>query len=164
MAAEVFLVKLNQCQPRSVSPYGFTRPQLVNWLVSGRCGRNLNSVTSQHMLWNKSMGTCEIALRWMPENTFHDKSSLVQIMVWCHQATSHYLSHCWPRSCRSVLWWHWGQRKWPTFCRPHFPSHVLEWKCYASILILNISLNFVPKGSINIQSTMVEVMDELNMH
>ena len=24
--------------------------------------------------------------------------SLVQVMAWCHQATSHYLSLCWPRS------------------------------------------------------------------
>ena len=27
-----------------------------------------------------------------------DKSILVQVMAWCHQATSHYLSQCWPRS------------------------------------------------------------------
>ena len=27
-----------------------------------------------------------------------DKSTLVQVMAWCHQATSHYLSQCWPRS------------------------------------------------------------------
>ena len=26
-----------------------------------------------------------------------DKSTLVQVMAWCHQATSHYLSQCWPR-------------------------------------------------------------------
>ena len=24
--------------------------------------------------------------------------TLVQVMAWCHQATSHYLSQCWPRS------------------------------------------------------------------
>ena len=24
----------------------------------------------------------------------HEKSTLVQVMAWCHQATSHYLSHC----------------------------------------------------------------------
>ena len=28
----------------------------------------------------------------------YDKSTLVQVMAWCHQATSHYLSQCWPRS------------------------------------------------------------------
>ena len=27
-----------------------------------------------------------------------DKSTLVQLMAWCHQATSHYLSQCWLRS------------------------------------------------------------------
>ena len=26
------------------------------------------------------------------------KSTLVQVMAWCRQATSHYLSQCWPRS------------------------------------------------------------------
>ena len=31
--------------------------------------------------------------RWMPSN---DKSTLVQVMAWCCQATSHYLSQCWP--------------------------------------------------------------------
>ena len=27
-----------------------------------------------------------------------DKSTLVQVMAWCRQATSHYLSQCWPSS------------------------------------------------------------------
>ena len=40
----------------------------------------------------------EIALRWMPLDLTDEKSTLVQVMAWCHQATSHYLSQCWPRS------------------------------------------------------------------
>ena len=40
----------------------------------------------------------DIAHRWMPLDLTDDKSTLVQVMVWCHQATSHYLSQCWPRS------------------------------------------------------------------
>ena len=40
----------------------------------------------------------KIALRWMPLDLSDDKSTLVQVMAWCHQATSHYLSQCWPRS------------------------------------------------------------------
>ena len=40
----------------------------------------------------------EIALRWMPLDLTGDKSKLVQVMAWCLQATSHYLSQCWPRS------------------------------------------------------------------
>ena len=41
---------------------------------------------------------CEIALRWISLDLSDDKSALVQVMAWCHQATSHYLNQCWPRS------------------------------------------------------------------
>ena len=34
----------------------------------------------------------------MPLDLTDDKSTLVQVMAWCRQATSHYLSQCWPRS------------------------------------------------------------------
>ena len=40
----------------------------------------------------------EIALRWMPLDLTDDKSTLAQVMAWCRQATSHYLSQCWPRA------------------------------------------------------------------
>ena len=42
--------------------------------------------------------SCEIALRSMPLDHADDKSTLVQVMAWCRQATNHYLSQCWPRS------------------------------------------------------------------
>ena len=34
----------------------------------------------------------------MPQDPTDDKSTLVHVMAWCHQATSHYLNQCWPRS------------------------------------------------------------------
>ena len=37
------------------------------------------------------------ALRWMLQDLTDEKSTLVQVMAWCHQAASHYLSQCWPR-------------------------------------------------------------------
>ena len=37
-------------------------------------------------------------LRWMPQDITGGKSTLVQVMAWCCQATSHYLNQCWPRS------------------------------------------------------------------
>ena len=40
----------------------------------------------------------EIVLRWMPLDLTDDKSTLVQVMAWCRQATSHYLNQYWPRS------------------------------------------------------------------
>ena len=42
--------------------------------------------------------SCKIALRWLSLELTDDKSTLVQVMAWCRQATSHYLSQCWPRS------------------------------------------------------------------
>ena len=33
----------------------------------------------------------------MPLDLTDNKSILVQVMVWCRQATNHYLSQCWPR-------------------------------------------------------------------
>ena len=38
------------------------------------------------------------ALRWMPRDLTDDKSTLVQVMAWCRQATGQYLNQCWPRS------------------------------------------------------------------
>ena len=40
----------------------------------------------------------EIALRWISLDLSDDKSTLVQVMAWCHQAPSHYLNQCWARS------------------------------------------------------------------
>ena len=41
--------------------------------------------------------SCKIVLRWMPLDLTDDNSTFVQVMAWCRQATSHYLSQCWPR-------------------------------------------------------------------
>ena len=55
----------------------------------------------------------EIVCWWMPLNTFDIKSILAQVMAWCHLATRHYLSQCWPRpmlpfgviSHNELKWW-----------------------------------------------------------
>ena len=41
--------------------------------------------------------SCEIALWWILLYLTNDKSTLVQVMAWCWQATSHYLSQWWLR-------------------------------------------------------------------
>ena len=41
--------------------------------------------------------SCEISPIWMSLDFTDDQSTLVQVMAWCRQATSHYLSQCWPR-------------------------------------------------------------------
>ena len=56
----------------------------------------------EHGLQIDFMNTsCEIALKCMPQDIFDDTSILVQVMAWCHQATSHYLSQSWHKSILS---------------------------------------------------------------
>ena len=64
-----------------------------------RCVSNFERVISEHMLGIKFMSTSwKMALKWMPQNTFNDKSTLVQAIAWYHQATQNYPSQCWQRS------------------------------------------------------------------
>ena len=76
-----------------------TNRDLFNSLAPGRFQRNFRKVIFQLMLvidgWSIS---CKIVLKWMPMDLTDGKSTLVQVMAWCRQATSHYLSQCWPRS------------------------------------------------------------------
>ena len=40
--------------------------------------------------------SCDIAISQLLLDLTDDKSILVQVMAWCHQASSHYMSQCWP--------------------------------------------------------------------
>ena len=60
----------------------------VDSLAPGRYHNNFKSII--FIIRKCHLGTyCEIALRWMPHNLTIQKSTLVQVMAWCHQATSH---------------------------------------------------------------------------
>ena len=54
-------------------------------------------------------------LGWMLSNLTDYKSTLVQVMAWCLQATRHYLNECWPRSM-----WPYG------ISRPQWVNHSIE--------------------------------------
>ena len=72
---------------------------IVNSLAPGKFQFNFRKIIFKLTLVNGDWGiSCEISLRWMPQDLTDDKSTLVQVMAWCCQATSHYLSQCWPRS------------------------------------------------------------------
>ena len=47
--------------------------------------------------------SCEISLIWMSLDFTDDQSTLVQVMAWCRQATSHYLIHVDPDRCRHTV-------------------------------------------------------------
>ena len=71
----------------------------VNSLAPGKLERIFRHVIFKQILAIDSWGiSCEIALIWMSLDFTDDQSILVQVIAWCRQATSHYLSQCWPRS------------------------------------------------------------------
>ena len=74
-------------------------PSLVNPLAPGKFEWNFRHVIFKQILVIGGWGiSCEIALIWMSLDFTEDQSTLVQVMAWCRQATSHYLSQSWPRS------------------------------------------------------------------
>ena len=72
---------------------------LVNSSAPGRFQFNFRQVIFKLTLVNAGWDiSYEIALRWMPLDLTADKSTVVQVMAWCRQATRNYLGQCWPRS------------------------------------------------------------------
>ena len=70
-----------------------------NSLAPGKFEWNFRHVIFKQILVIDGWGiSCAIALIWMSLDVADDQSTLVQVMAWCRQATSHYLSQCWPRS------------------------------------------------------------------
>ena len=73
-----------------------------------RWDMTVNSLTPDRFNWNIRWVIFKLFLViwWLryqlldcpQKNLTNDKSTLVQVMAWCRQATSHYLSQCWPRS------------------------------------------------------------------
>ena len=71
--------------------------QLAHW-PPGKFERKFRHVIFKQILVIDGWGiSCEIALLWMSLDFTDDESTLVQVMAWCRQAPSHYLSQCWPR-------------------------------------------------------------------
>ena len=107
--------KVDQCDRYFASPHPFRKRynglfnqttgegwipfMSFNAIVPGRYGSNLggtifkfiiqNSNLIAHSLWDCS--------RWISQNRADEKLILVQVMPWCRQTTSHYLSQRVPR-------------------------------------------------------------------
>ena len=67
----------------------------IDPLAHGRCICNFRFVDFKLISRNISF---EISLMWMSQDLAVDYAELGQVMAWCHQAISHYLSQCRPRS------------------------------------------------------------------
>ena len=82
-------------------------PEGIGSLAPERLEWNFRYVIFMIILVMDDWGiSCKISLRWMPLDLTDEKSTLVQVMAWCRQATSHYLRQCWHRCCYITLLGH----------------------------------------------------------
>ena len=140
-----------------------THTDSVNSLAPVRFQFNFRKVIFKLTLMNGGWGmSYEIAVRWMPLDLTDDKSTLVQVMAWCRQATSHYLSQCWPRSMspNGVT-----RPQWVNTLRlrqngRHFADDFFRCIFFKenTCISINISLKFVPKSHINTILALVLIM------
>ena len=71
--------------------------RVFNSLAHQSSGSDFTSVLLKLISWIDILTTSfECSLRWMLQNAIDDKSTLVWVMAWCHQAIS--LNKSWPSS------------------------------------------------------------------
>ena len=93
-----FNFKKSRCN-RSYDVTDYLSYFCLNSLAPGKFEWNFRHVIFKPILVVDGWGiSCEIALIWMSPDFTDDQSTLVQVMAWCRQATSHYMNQCWPRS------------------------------------------------------------------
>ena len=134
---------------------------LTHWPIEIRkFQRNFRKVIFQLILvidgWSIA---CKIVLKWIPMDLTDAKSTLVQVMAWCHQATSHYLSQFWSRSLLpfGAIRPQWVNSSPPRRNGRHFADNLF--RCIFMnekfCILIKIPLKFVPKGLINNNPTLV---------
>ena len=102
LKCKLHIVSHFECVPWDAggsSDDGCSRAYCFDSLAPGKFDWNFRHVIFKQILVIVGWGiSCEIALIWMSLDFTDNQSTLVQVMAWCHQATSHYLSQCWLRS------------------------------------------------------------------
>ena len=68
---------------------------LTHWHLGNLKKKNRLVTFKPNLLIDGWSISCEIALMWFSMDLTDDISALVQVIAWCCQASSHYLSQCW---------------------------------------------------------------------
>ena len=71
---------------------------LTHWPLGDCNVISKNAIFNLALLIGILKSSYDNVFRWMPQDLTDDKSTMVQVMAWCRQATSHYLNQRWPRS------------------------------------------------------------------
>ena len=111
-----------------LSPYGITRPQWVKTTLWIDEKQLFNTTRPEqdgchfYRHFRNHYILISILLNIVPVGLIDNKSALLQVMAWCHQAADHYLNQWWPSStipfgitCSQwvnwlwpgdAIWWH----------------------------------------------------------
>ena len=75
-----------------INPWPSLLMYCINSLALGRSGYKFIKSIFTLLLLIGILRSYDNSLRWVPQDLTNDQSTLVQVMAWCRQATSHYLS------------------------------------------------------------------------
>ena len=157
--SSIFIVIYHSMPFSSINQHSHPSILHINSLAPGKFAWNFRQVIFKQIIVIDGWGiSCEIVLIWMSLDFTDDQSTLVQVMAWCRQATSHYLNLCWSRSLLPY-----GITK-PLRVNTlrsrqngrHFPDNIFN--CIFLIENVWISLKFVPKGVIDNMAALVQIM------
>ena len=92
--------KINSCRTELLWRIGLNCYEdklcVFNSLAPGRSeSDSKNIIFNLILLIGVFRSSHDNAIWWMPPDLIDDKSTLVQVMAWCRQATRHYLGQCW---------------------------------------------------------------------
>ena len=68
-----------------------TKHDLLNWPTEIA---NWQTIILLSWLWDVKVNLLGVCLKWVPQNPVAGKWILVNVMVWCRPATSHYIIPC----------------------------------------------------------------------
>ena len=139
----------SNCFSAKTSAIFSRRIALIHWPL----GDSENVIFNLALLISIFKSSCDDILRWMPQDLTDNKSTLVQVMAWCRQATSHYLNQCWPRSPTPY-----GvtRPRWVSTLRPR--QNGLHFVDIFKFILIQISLKFFHKGPIYNKAALVQIV------
>ena len=74
--------------------------------IAGLDTRSCNTILCYGMLEIKFMcDSCEFWVRWIPHNSIDVKSTSIDELAWCRQATNHYLCKYWANNLKVRFSW-----------------------------------------------------------
>ena len=97
--------------------------------------------------------SCEMALWWIPQDLPDGQSTLVQVMAWCCQSTSHYPIQCWPRFMSAY-----GDTKQQCFVNSLWLRNAIQHKTSRFLIKIGLSNGLLPQSTKSLPRSILTLM------